>query len=141
MRHLKAGRRPGPDHGASLAMLRNLVTAVGEGAGGNHPGQGQGGRQWAEKVITWLNGVTCTPGADPGGGALQEGGGQTLWRIAGAVSGPTRGYTRIIPLGLRLGDGSPCPSGAGGSPETLPKPRKRRPPKAELFAIGGQGLV
>ena len=38
------------------------------------------------------------------------------------------GYTRIIPLGLRLGDGSPMSIlELVGRPETLPKAKKKKP--------------
>ncbi|MBM4294971.1 MAG: 50S ribosomal protein L17 [Deltaproteobacteria bacterium] len=129
MRHQKAGRRLSRTTEHRTAMLRNLVTALLEHERVETTrAKAKEARQWAEQVIT-----------------LAKRGDLHARRLALAVVrskkvvaklfGDIRerfldrpgGYTRIIPLGVRPGDGAPLSIlELVGRPEKLPKSKKKK---------------
>jgi large subunit ribosomal protein L17 len=130
MRHLKAGRRLSRTTEHRQAMLRNLVTALLEKERVETTrAKAKETRQWAEKIITL---------AKRGDLHARR---QTLAvvrskKVVTKLFGELReryqdrpgGYTRIIPLGIRLGDGAPMSIlELVGRPETLPKAKKKKP--------------
>ena len=129
MRHLKAGRRLSRTTEHRLAMLRNLITSLLErGAGGDHPGQGQRGPQWAEKVITLakrgdLHARRLTLAVVRSKKVVAK----LFSELRERYQDRPGGYTRIIPLGVRLGDGAPMSIlELVDRPETLPKAKKKK---------------
>jgi len=126
-------------------MLRNLVTALLERERVETTrAKAKEARQWAEKVITLakrgdLHARRLTLAVVRSKKVVAKLFGELRERYQDRPGG----YTRIIPLGLRLGDGAPCPSWSWWiAPKLSPRPRKRRPRRAELFSIaGGRGLV
>ncbi|MBI4644123.1 MAG: 50S ribosomal protein L17 [Deltaproteobacteria bacterium] len=129
MRHLKAGRRLSRTTEHRLAMLRNLVTSLLEHERVETTrAKAKEVRQWAEQIITLakrgdlharrqsLAVVRSKKVVAKLFGALRE---RFLERPGG--------YTRIIPLGLRLGDGAPLAIiELVGRPEKLPKSQKKK---------------
>jgi large subunit ribosomal protein L17 len=129
MRHLKAGRRLARPTEHRLAMLRNLVTALlDKERVETTRAKAKETRQWAEKIITL---------AKRGDLHARR---QTLAvvrskKVVAKLFGELReryqdrpgGYTRIIPVGTRLGDGAPMSVlELVGRPETLPKAKKKK---------------
>jgi large subunit ribosomal protein L17 len=128
MRHLKAGRRLSRTTEHRRAMLRNLITALLEVERVETTrAKAKEARQWAEKVIT-----------------LAKRGDLHARRLSLAVVRSKKvvaklfgelkeryqdrpgGYTRIIPLGVRQGDGAPMSIlELVDRPEKLPKPKKK----------------
>jgi len=128
MRHLKAGRRLSRTSEHRQAMLRNLITALLEVERVETTrAKAKEARQWAEKVIT-----------------LAKRGDLHARRLSLAVVRSKKvvaklfgelkeryqdrpgGYTRIIPLGVRQGDGAPMSIlELVDRPEKLPKPKKK----------------
>jgi large subunit ribosomal protein L17 len=130
MRHLKAGRRLSRTTEHRLAMLRNLITALLEQERVETTrAKAKEARQWAEKVITL---------AKRGDLHARR---QTLAvvrskKIVAKLFGELKeryqdrpgGYTRIIPLGVRLGDGAPMSVlELVDRPEKLPKAKTKKP--------------
>jgi large subunit ribosomal protein L17 len=129
MRHLKAGRRLSRTTEHRLAMLRNLVTSLLEHERVETTrAKAKEVRQWAEQIITLakrgdlharrqsLSVVRSKKVVAKLFGELRE---RYLERPGG--------YTRIIPLGLRLGDGAPLSIiELVGRPEKLPKSQKKK---------------
>jgi len=129
MRHLKAGRRLSRTTEHRLAMLRNLVTSLLEHERVETTrAKAKEVRQWAEKIITLakrgdlharrqsLSVVRSKKVVAKLFGELRE---RFLERPGG--------FTRIIPLGIRLGDGAPLSIiELLGRPEKLPKSQKKK---------------
>ncbi len=130
MRHLKAGRRLSRTTEHRLAMLRNLITALLEQERVETTrAKAKEARQWAEQVITL---------AKRGDLHARR---QTLAvvrskKIVAKLFGELKeryqdrpgGYTRIIPLGVRLGDGAPMSIlELVDRPEKLPKAKTKKP--------------
>lgn len=129
MRHLKAGRRLSRTTEHRQAMLRNMVTSLLEHERvETTQAKAKELRQWAEQIITLakrgdlharrqsLSVVRSKKVVAKLFGELRE---RYLERPGG--------YTRIIPLGLRLGDGAPLSIiELVGRPEKLPKSQKKK---------------
>jgi large subunit ribosomal protein L17 len=129
MRHLKAGRRLSRTTEHRQAMLRNLVTALLEHERvETTQAKAKEVRQWAEQIITLakrgdlharrqsLSVVRSKKVVAKLFGELRE---RYLERPGG--------YTRIIPFGLRLGDGASLSIiELVGRPEKLPKAQKKK---------------
>lgn len=129
MRHLKAGRRLSRTTEHRQAMLRNLVTALLEHERvETTSAKAKEVRQWAEQIITLakrgdlharrqsLSVVRSKKVVAKLFGELRE---RYLERPGG--------YTRIIPFGLRLGDGASLSIiELVGRPEKLPKAQKKK---------------
>jgi len=128
MRHLKAGRRLARTTEHRTAMLRNLITQLLEHERvQTTQAKAKEARRWAEKIITLakrgdlharrqsLRVVRTKKAMAKLFGELRE---RYLERPGG--------YTRIIPLGFRLGDGAPLSLlELVGRPEKLPKAKKK----------------
>ena len=129
MRHLKAGRRLSRTTEHRQAMLRNLVTSLLEHERVETTrAKAKEVRQWAERIITLakrgdlharrqsLSVVRSKKVVAKLFGELRE---RYLERPGG--------YTRIIPFGLRLGDGASLSIiELVGRPEKLPKSQKKK---------------
>ena len=129
MRHLKAGRRLSRTTEHRQAMLRNLVTALlGHERVETTSAKAKEVRQWAEQIITLakrgdlharrqsLSVVRSKKVVAKLFGELRE---RYLERPGG--------YTRIIPFGLRLGDGASLSViELVGRPEKMPKAQKKK---------------
>lgn len=129
MRHLKAGRRLGRTTEHRLAMLRNLITSLLEHERVETTTcKAKEARQWAEKIITLakrddlhakrqsLQVIRSKKAFTKLFGELKE-----------RYQGRPGGYTRIIPLGSRRGDGAPVSLlELVGRPEELPKGKKKK---------------
>ena len=129
MRHLKAGRRLSRTTEHRQAMLRNLVTALLEHERvETTSAKAKEVRQWAEQIITLakrgdlharrqsLSVVRSKKVVAKLFGELRE---RYLERPGG--------YTRIIPFGLRLGDGASLSIiELVGRPEKLPTAQKKK---------------
>jgi large subunit ribosomal protein L17 len=129
MRHLKAGRRLSRTTEHRQAMLRNLVTSLLEHERVETTrAKAKELRQWAEQIISLAK----------RGDLHARRQSLALVRSKSVVAklfGELRerylerpgGYTRIIPLGLRLGDGAPLSIiEMVGRPEQLPKTKKKK---------------
>jgi large subunit ribosomal protein L17 len=129
MRHLKAGRRLSRTTEHRLAMLRNLVTALLEHERVETTRQkAKEARQWAEQVIT------LAKRGDLHARRLTSATIRSK-KVVGKLFGELReryqdrpgGYTRIIPLGFRVGDGASLAIlELVGRPEKLPKAKKKK---------------
>ncbi len=129
MRHLKAGRRLGRTTEHRLAMLRNLVTALLERERVETTrAKAKEARQWAEKVITLakrgdLHARRLTLAVVRSKKVVAK----LFSELRERYQDRPGGYTRIIPLGLRLGDGAPMSIlELVDRPETLPKAKKKK---------------
>jgi large subunit ribosomal protein L17 len=129
MRHLKAGRRLSRTTEHRLAMMRNLVTSLLEHERVETTrAKAKEVRQWAEQIITLAK----------RGDLHARRQSQSLVRskkVVAKLFGELRerylerpgGYTRIIPFGLRLGDGASMSIiELVGRPEKLPKTPKKK---------------
>jgi len=129
MRHLKAGRRLSRTTEHRQAMLRNLVTALLEHERVETTRQkAKEARQWAEQVIT------LAKRGDLHARRLTSATIRSK-KVVGKLFGELReryqdrpgGYTRIIPLGFRIGDGASLAIlELVGRPEKLPKAKKKK---------------
>ena len=129
MRHLKAGRRLSRTTEHRQAMLRNLVTALLEHERVETTRQkAKEARQWAEQVIT------LAKRGDLHARRLTSATIRSK-KVVGKLFGELReryqdrpgGYTRIIPLGFRVGDGASLAIlELVGRPEKLPKAKKKK---------------
>jgi large subunit ribosomal protein L17 len=129
MRHLKAGRRLSRTTEHRQAMLRNLVTALLEHERVKTTRQkAKEARQWAEQVIT------LAKRGDLHARRLTSATIRSK-KVVGKLFGELReryqdrpgGYTRIIPLGFRVGDGASLAIlELVGRPEKLPKAKKKK---------------
>jgi len=128
MRHLRAGRRLARTTEHRQAMLRTLITQLFEHEQvQTTQAKAKEARQWAEKMITLakrgdlaarrqaLRVIRTKKAMAKLFGELKE-----------RYQDRPGGYTRIIPLGFRVGDGAPLTLlELVGRPEKLPKPKKK----------------
>jgi large subunit ribosomal protein L17 len=128
MRHLKAGRRLSRTTEHRQAMLRTLITQLFEHEQvQTTQAKAKEARQWAEKMITLakrgdlaarrqaLRVIRTKKAMAKLFGELKE-----------RYQDRSGGYTRIIPLGFRVGDGAPLTLlELVGRPEKLPKAKKK----------------
>jgi large subunit ribosomal protein L17 len=128
MRHLKAGRRLARTTEHRKAMLRNLITQLLEHERvETTQAKAKEARQWAEKIITLakrgdLHARRQTLQVVRTKKAMVKLFGELKDRFQNRPGG----YTRIIPLGFRVGDGAPVSIlELVGRPETLPKAKKK----------------
>lgn len=129
MRHLKAGRRLSRTTEHRQAMLRNLVTALLEHERVETTrAKAKEVRQWAEHFITLAKRGDLHARRQSLALVRSK-------KVVAKLFGELRerylerpgGYTRIIPLGLRLGDGAPLSIiELVGRPEKLPKSQKKK---------------
>ena len=128
MRHLKAGRRLARTTEHRTAMLRTLITQLLEHERvETTQAKAKEARQWAEKIITLakrgdLHARRQTLQVVRTKKAMVKLFGELKDRFQDRPGG----YTRIIPLGFRLGDGAPVSIlELVGRPEKLPKAKKK----------------
>jgi large subunit ribosomal protein L17 len=128
MRHLKAGRRLSRTTEHRQAMLRNLVTALlDKERVETTRAKAKEARQWAEKVITLakrgdLHARRLTLAVVRSKKVVAKLFGELKERYQERPGG----YTRIIPLGIRLGDGALMSIlELVDRPERLPKAKKK----------------
>ena len=129
MRHLKAGRRLSRTTEHRLAMMRNLVTSLLEHERVETTrAKAKELRQWAEQIITLAKRGDLHARRQSLALVRSK-------KVVAKLFGELRerylerpgGYTRIIPLGLRLGDGAPLSIiEMVGRPEKLPKSQKKK---------------
>lgn len=129
MRHLKAGRRLSRTTEHRQAMLRNLVTALLEHERVETTrAKAKEVRQWAEHFITLAKRGDLHARRQSLAQVRSK-------KVVAKLFGELRerflerpgGYTRIIPFGLRLGDGAPLSIiELVGRPEKLPKSQKKK---------------
>jgi large subunit ribosomal protein L17 len=129
MRHLKAGRRLSRTTEHRQAMLRNLVTALlDKERVETTRAKAKEARQMAEKIITLakqgdLHARRLSLGVVRSKKVVAKLFGELKERYQDRPGG----YTRIIPLGIRLGDGAPLSIlELVDRPETLPKAKKKK---------------
>ncbi len=129
MRHLKAGRRLARTTEHRTAMLRTLITQLLEHERvQTTQAKAKETRQWAEKIITLakrgdLHARRQSLRVVRTKKAMQKLFGELKERYQDRPGG----YTRIIPLGFRLGDGAPLSIlELVGRPEKLPKTKKKK---------------
>jgi large subunit ribosomal protein L17 len=128
MRHLKAGRRLSRTTEHRLAMLRNLITSLLEVERvETTQAKAKEARQWAEKIITLakrgdLHARRQTMAVVRSKKVVAK----LFSELKERYQDRPGGYTRIIPIGVRLGDGAPMSIlELVGRPETLPKAKKK----------------
>ena len=128
MRHLKAGRRLARTTEHRKAMLRNLVTQLLEHEQvQTTQAKAKEARQWAEKMITLakrgdLHARRQTLQVVRTKKAMAK----LFGELKDRYQDRPGGYTRIIPLGFRVGDGAPLTLlELVGRPEKLPKAKKK----------------
>jgi len=128
MRHLKAGRRLSRTTEHRQAMLRNLITSLLEVERvETTQAKAKEARQWAEKIITLakrgdLHARRQTLQVVRTKKAMVKLFGELKERYQDRPGG----YTRIVPLGFRVGDGAPVSIlELVGRPEKLPKAKKK----------------
>ena len=129
MRHLKAGRRLSRTTEHRQAMLRNLVTALlDQERVETTRAKAKEARQWAEKIITLakrgdLHARRLTLAVIRSKKVVAK----LFAELKDRYQDRPGGYTRIIPLGVRLGDGAPMSIlELVGRPEKLPKAKKKK---------------
>jgi large subunit ribosomal protein L17 len=129
MRHLKAGRRLSRTTEHRQAMLRNLVTALlDQERVETTRAKAKEARQWAEKIITLakrgdLHARRLTLAVIRSKKVVAK----LFAELKDRYQDRPGGYTRIIPLGVRLGDGAPMSIlELVDRPEKLPKAKKKK---------------
>jgi large subunit ribosomal protein L17 len=129
MRHLKAGRRLARPTEHRTAMLRNLVTALLEHERVETTrAKAKEARMWAEKIITLakrgdLHARRQTLAVVRTKKAMAK----LFGEIKDRFQDRPGGYTRIVPIGVRLGDGAAVAVlELVGRPEKLPKAKKKK---------------
>lgn len=129
MRHLKAGRRLSRTTEHRLAMLRNLITALLETERVETTrAKAKEARQWAEKVITMakrgdLHARRLTQAVVRSKKVMAK----LFGELRDRYQDRPGGYTRIIPIGVRLGDGAPMSIlELVDRPEKLPKVKTKK---------------
>jgi large subunit ribosomal protein L17 len=129
MRHLKAGRRLSRTTEHRQAMLRNLVTALlDQERVETTRAKAKEARQWAEKIITLakrgdLHARRLTLAVIRSKKVVAK----LFSELKERYQDRPGGYTRIIPLGVRLGDGAPLSIlELVDRPEKLPKAKKKK---------------
>jgi len=129
MRHLKAGRRLSRTTEHRQAMLRNLVTALLEHERVETTrAKAKEARQMAEKIITLARRGDLHARRQALALVRTK---KTVAKLFGELRerylDRPGGYTRIIPLGVRVGDGAPVAIlELVGRPEKLPKSQKKK---------------
>jgi large subunit ribosomal protein L17 len=130
MRHLKAGRRLARTTEHRTAMLRNLITQLLEHERvQTTQAKAKEARQWAEKIITLakrgdLHARRQTLQVVRTKKAMAK----LFGELKDRYQDRPGGYTRIVPLGFRVGDGAPISIlELVGRPEKLPKAKKKAP--------------
>ncbi len=128
MRHLKAGRRLSRTTEHRQAMLRTLITQLFEHEQvQTTQAKAKEARQWAEKMITLAKRGDLAARRQ----ALQvirtkKAMAKLFGELKERYQDRPGGYTRIIPLGFRVGDGAPLTLlELVGRPEKLPKAKKK----------------
>ena len=128
MRHLKAGRRLSRTTEHRKAMLRTLITQLLEHERvQTTQAKAKEARQWAEKIITLakrgdLHARRQTLRVVRTKKAMAK----LFGELKDRYQDRPGGYTRIIPLGFRVGDGAPLSLlELVGRPEKLPKAKKK----------------
>lgn len=128
MRHLKAGRRLARTTEHRTALLRNLITQLLEHERvQTTQAKAKETRMWAEKIITLakrgdLHARRQTLRVVRSKKAMAKLFGELKDRFQDRPGG----YTRIIPLGFRVGDGAAISLlELVGRPEKLPKAKKK----------------
>lgn len=128
MRHLKAGRRLARTTEHRTALLRNLITQLLEHERiQTTQAKAKEARMWAERLITMakrgdLHARRQTLRVVRSKKAMAKLFGELRERYQERPGG----YTRIIPLGFRVGDGAPLSIlELVGRPEKLPKAKKK----------------
>ncbi len=128
MRHLKAGRRLARTTEHRTAMLRTLITQLFEHERvQTTQAKAKEARMWAEKIITMakrgdLHARRQTLRVIRTKKAMAK----LFGELKDRYQDRPGGYTRIIPLGFRLGDGAPLSLlELVGRPEKLPKAKKK----------------
>lgn len=129
MRHLKAGRRLARTTEHRQAMLRNLVTALLEHERVETTrAKAKEVRRWAEQIITLAKRGNLHARRQSLALVRSK-------KVVAKLFGELRerylerpgGYTRLIPFGLRLGDGASLSIiELVGRPEKLPKAQKKK---------------
>ena len=129
MRHLKAGRRLSRTTEHRLAMLRNLITSLLDVERvETTQAKAKETRQWAEKIITLakrgdLHARRQTMAVVRSKKVVAK----LFSELKERYQDRPGGYTRIIPLGVRLGDGAPMSIlELVDRPEKLPKAKKKK---------------
>ena len=128
MRHLKAGRRLSRTTEHRKAMLRTLITQLLEHERvQTTQAKAKEARMWAEKIITLakrgdLHARRQTLRVVRSKKAMAK----LFGELKDRYQDRPGGYTRIIPLGCRFGDGAPLSLlELVGRPEKLPKAKKK----------------
>jgi large subunit ribosomal protein L17 len=131
MRHLKAGRRLSRTTEHRQAMLRNLITSLLEHERVETTrAKAKEARQWAEQVITLakrgdLHARRLTLAVIRSKKVVAK----LFGELRDRYQDRPGGYTRIVPLGTRLGDGAPMSIlELVERPEKLPKAKKKKAP-------------
>ncbi len=129
MRHLKAGRRLSRTTEHRLAMLRNLITSLLEHERVETTrAKAKEARMWADQIITLakrgdLHARRQTMAVVRSKKVVAKLFGELRERFQDRAGG----YTRIVPLGIRVGDGAPLSIlELVGRPEKLPKEKKKK---------------
>jgi len=128
MRHLKAGRRLARTTEHRTAMLRNLITQLLEHERvQTTQAKAKEARMWAERIITMakrgdLHARRQTLRVIRSKKAMAK----LFGELKDRYQDRPGGYTRIIPLGFRVGDGAAVSLlELVGRPEKLPKAKKK----------------
>ena len=129
MRHLKAGRRLSRTTEHRQAMLRNLITSLLDVERvETTQAKAKEARQWAEKVITMakrgdLHARRLTLAVVRSKKVVAK----LFGELRDRYQDRPGGYTRIIPIGVRLGDGAPMSIlELVDRPEKLPKAKAKK---------------
>jgi large subunit ribosomal protein L17 len=129
MRHLKAGRRLARTTEHRTAMLRNLVTALFEHERVETTrAKAKEARQWAEQIITLAKRSDLHARRQALAVVRTK---KAMAKLFGELRERFQdrpgGYSRIVPLGFRMGDGaSLAVLELVGRPEKLPKAKKKK---------------
>jgi len=129
MRHQKAGRRLSRTTEHRTAMLRNLITSLLEHERVETTrAKAKEARQWAEQIISLAKRGDLHARRQALAVVRSK-------KVVAKLFGDLRerflerpgGYTRIVPLGIRVGDGAPMSIlELVGRPEKLPKAKKKK---------------
>ena len=133
MRHMKAGRRLSRLTEHRLAMLRNLITSLLE-----HEriettrAKAKEARQWAEQIITLAKRGDLHARRQSAAVVRSK---KVVAKLFGELKERYQdrpgGYTRVIPLGVRHGDGAPMSIlELVDRAEKIPKAKKKKAPTA-----------
>lgn len=128
MRHLKAGRRLSRTTEHRQAMLRTLITQLFEHEQvQTTQAKAKEARQWAEKIITLARRGDLHARRQALRVVRTK---KAMAKLFGDLRNRYQdrpgGYTRIVPLGFRVGDGAPLTLlELVGRPEKLPKAKKK----------------